>query len=233
MQPRQIVISFLLTLMLGVSFTAAEKKSSPIAKSLEEYLRDARANQPPLQTADGSLYGDGGLNSYLASDLKARRINDIVTIRVLENTTASSVADTEGNRKSSVDLGIPSFFGIENNSAKIPFANLVNSKSESTFKGDGSTTRQGKLSAFLSARVKEVLPNGDLVIEGIKELKVNNERQLLTLYGVVRTRDIAPNNVVLSAAIANMQVQIDGKGIVSDHMRPGFLYKLLNKIWPF
>ena len=71
------------------------------------------------------------------------------------------------------------------------------------------------------------------MIEGIKELKVNNERQLLTLYGVVRTRDIAPSNTVLSSSIANMQLHLDGKGIISEHLQPGWLYRVLTKVWPF
>ncbi len=211
----------------------AEKKPSPVAVSLEDYIRQAKASQPALQSSDGSLYSDAGLNSYLFTDLKARRLNDILTIRVLENTSASSVADANATRNSAMNLGVPNFLGFENNSSKIPFSTAVSAGSESSFDGEGATTRQGRLTASLSARVRDVLPNGDLVIEGIKELKVNNERQTLTLYGVVRTRDIAPSNVVLSTAIANMQVQLDGKGIVSDHLKPGWLYKILTKVWPF
>ena len=212
----------------------AEKKSNNVvAKSLEEYVRQARSSQPALQTAEGSLYSDAGLNSYLFTDLKARRVNDILTIRVTESTTASSGADTNATRKSSTSLAIPNLFGLENHTGSVPLANLVSATSDSAFAGEGATNRQGRLSALLSARVREVLPNGDLVIEGIKELKVNNERQTLTLFGVVRTRDIAPNNVVPSTAIANMQVQLDGKGVVSDHLNPGWLYRVLTKVWPF
>lgn len=226
---------YLIPFLMGIlcHSSLGERKPASVAQSLEQYIREAKAAQPPLQTSDGSLYSDAGLNSYLVSDLKARRVNDILTIRVLENTSASSVADTQTNRKSTTDLGVPSFFGIENNSSSIPFSKLVSASSESTFKGDGATTRQGRLSAFISARVRDVLPNGDLVIEGTKELKVNNERQMLTLFGVVRTRDVAPNNVVLSSAIANMQIQLDGKGIVSEHLKPGWLYRVLTKVWPF
>lgn len=212
---------------------AEKKDSTVVAKRLEEYVRQARASQPPLQTAEGSLYSDAGLNSYLCTDLKARRVNDILTIRVLENTTASSGADTNATRKSSTNLAIPNFFGLENHTGSVPMANLVSATSDSAFAGEGATNRQGRLSALLSGRVREVLPNGDLVIEGIKELKVNSERQTLTLFGVVRTRDIAPNNVVPSTAIANMQVQLDGKGVVSDHLNPGWLYRVLTKVWPF
>jgi flagellar L-ring protein precursor FlgH len=219
--------------MTAMPALAEKKDNNVVAKSIEEYVHQARASQPPLQTSEGSLYSDAGLNSYLFTDLKARRVNDILTIRVLESTTASSGADTKASRKSSKNLAIPNLFGLENHVGSVPFANLVSATSDSAFAGDGATNRQGSLSALLSARVREVLPNGDLVIEGIKELKVNNERQTLTLFGVVRTRDIAPNNVVPSTAIANMQVQLDGKGVVSDHLNPGWLYRVLTKVWPF
>lgn len=100
------------------------------------------------------------------------------------------------------------------------------------FKGDGTTKRSGSLTAYLPARVRVVLPNGDLVIEGVKELKINNERQILTICGVVRPRDISPDNIVLSNYIANMQVKLEGKGHVSDNIKPGFLFRILSKAWP-
>ena len=89
------------------------------------------------------------------------------------------------------------------------------------------------MSALLSGRVADVLPNGDLVIEAVKEVKVNNERQMVRLFGVVRPLDVGPDNVVLSGAIANMLLQIDGKGALSDNLKSGFLFKLLTKFWPF
>jgi flagellar L-ring protein FlgH len=101
------------------------------------------------------------------------------------------------------------------------------------FAGQGSTTRSGQLQASLTARVCEVLPNGDLVIEGTKDVTVNRERQSLTIRGVIRTRDVSPYNVVFSTAISHMEVKFDGKGVVSDANKPGFLYWLLSKITPF
>ena len=72
-----------------------------------------------------------------------------------------------------------------------------------------------------------------MVIEGVKEIKVNNERQMLRLFGVVRPKDIGPGNVVLSTAVANMLVQVDGKGILSDNIKRGWLIGILTKAWPF
>ena len=156
-----------------------------------------------------------------------------VTIRIQENTQAQSAADAQTSRKSSVALGTPNLFGVENHNSKVPLDKLVTATSDMQFKGDGSTNRSGSVDALLSARVKEVLPNGDLVIEGVKEIKVNNERQMLRLFGVVRPRDIGPNNVVSSVAIANMLVQVDGNGVLSDNLKHGWLFAILTKAWPF
>jgi flagellar L-ring protein precursor FlgH len=224
-----------ISLFLVFAFTCmplrAEDRLS-MSKSLEEYIREARSAQPQLQTSEGSLYSVAAINAELFTDIKARRVNDIVTIRILESTQAQSAADAQTSKSSSVNLGVPNLFGLENHTG-LPMDNLLTTNTDTKFQGNGSTNRSGSVDAFLSARVKEVLPNGDLVIEGVKEIKVNNERQLLRLFGVVRSRDIGPGNVVLSNAIANMLVQVDGKGVLSDTIKQGWLFGIVNKFWPF
>ena len=79
----------------------------------------------------------------------------------------------------------------------------------------------------------DFLSNGDLVIEGTKEVTINRERQILTLRGVVRSRDVTPGNVVASTSIANMEVIFDGKGVVADVNKPGLLYRFFRMIAPF
>jgi len=230
---RMIILIPLLATLSATEVMLAKEKVNPVAKSLEEYIREAKSAQSPLQTSEGSLYTVAGLNSQLFTDLKARRVNDIVTIRVLESTVAESTADSQTNHKSSTALSVDNFLGIEKYTGNVPLAKAINTSSDMQFKGDGTTKRSGSVSAFMAARVKEVLPNGDLVIEGIKEVKVNNEQQMLRLFGVVRPRDIGPDNVVVSAAIANLMVQIDGHGILSDSIKPGWLFRILTKVWPF
>lgn len=199
--------------------------------SLDAYIQAARAAQMPAQSAEGSLYAEAGPNWNLYSDFKARRLNDIVTIDVVESTVATSQAGSTTSRKGSATAASPALFGLEKVS-QVPWSNLVENSSDAEFAGSGTTTRQGTLTAYISARVRDVLPNGDMVIEGVKEVKVNNERQMLTVMGVVRQQDIGYNNVVLSTAIANMQILLDGKGIVSQNIKPGLLSRLLSKFWP-
>jgi flagellar L-ring protein precursor FlgH len=210
----------------------AKDKDTTMAKSLDAYIQAARSNQLPVQSADGSLYADAGPNWNLFSDFKARRMNDIVTIHVVESTVATSKADAQTGRKGSMSASAPALFGLESHVSSVPWSNLLETNSAAQFAGSGTTTREGTLSAYIAARVRDVLPNGDLVIEGVKEVKVNNERQMLSLIGVVRQQDIGPNNVVPSTVIANMQILLDGKGIVSENIKPGLLFRFLSKFWP-
>src|SRR5262249_37239681 len=133
-----------------------------MVKSLDDYIREAKSGQPQMQSSQGSLYSEEGINSELFADRKARRINDIITIRVQENTQATSAADASTNRKSSVGLGVPNLFGIQNHTGSLGMDKLITTNTDMQFKGDGSTNRSGTVSAFVSARVKEVLPNGDM-----------------------------------------------------------------------
>jgi flagellar L-ring protein precursor FlgH len=89
------------------------------------------------------------------------------------------------------------------------------------------------LQAAISARVVEVLPNGDMRLEGNKVVAINGERQILTIRGLVRVKDVSPNNQVLSTSIADMAVLFNGKGVVADANKPGWLYKVFRIITPF
>jgi flagellar L-ring protein precursor FlgH len=180
------------------------------------------------QPVNGSLYSDSAPNLFLFRDTRARNVNDIITIMVVESSTASNSANTATQKKGDVAVTTPGFLlGI-----KTP-ANPLTLNSGTDFSGQGSTTRTGQLSASLSARVVDVLPNGDLVIEGRKEVTVNREHQILTVRGTVRQYDISPSNVVSSTAIANMEINFDGKGIVSDANKPALLSKIFKYILPF
>lgn len=188
-----------------------------------------------LQTAapNPSLFSDTAPNVFLFRDFKARNVHDILTIQVVESSTASNSANTSTQRQGEVGISAPNVFGLERGASALNFANILGATSNLNFAGQGSTSRTGQLQAFVTARVTKVLPNGDLEIQGTKEVTINRERQILTIRGLVRTRDVAPNNVVFSTAIANMEVKFDGKGIVSDANKPGFLYRLFSWITPF
>jgi flagellar L-ring protein precursor FlgH len=103
----------------------------------------------------------------------------------------------------------------------------------STFDGSGATSRSGDLTAFITARVTEVLPYGNLKIVGSRQVEVNNEKQYITISGIVRTRDINFENVVLSTFLSDAQIAYSGLGIIDQRQRPGWLANFMNQIWPF
>jgi flagellar L-ring protein precursor FlgH len=170
---------------------------------------------------------------FLFRDVKARSVNDIITIQIVESSTAKNSANTATEKGGSANIGFPALFGLEGRTTALDLARVFSANSSVNFDGSGSTSRYGELQAWLTARVVEVLPNGDLVIEGTKDVTINRERQSLSVRGVIRTRDLSQNNVVPSTAVAHMEVKFDGKGIVSDANKPGFLHWLLTKIAPF
>jgi flagellar L-ring protein precursor FlgH len=168
----------------------------------------------------------------LTSDRRARNVNDLITIRVVENIEAAGSADAQLNKASSASAAVPSLFGIE---SKLPSmidpTNLASASADSQFKGGGTTTRTSQLTATMTARVAEVLPNGDLVLEGVRELDLNGERQIVVLTGIVRAMDVRRNNSVLSTQVGQLRIQYYGRGLMKDNLKPGWLVRVLNKIF--
>ena len=179
------------------------------------------------QNNNPSLYSETASSLYLFRDVRARSVNDIVTINVVENDTGTNSTNTSTTKGGSVSVSAQPFLGI-----KTP-ASFLQGASALDFTGTGSTSRTGQLNASMSARVMQVLPNGDLIIEGTKQLTINGERQILTVRGTIRQIDITTGNVVLSTSIANMDVSFSGKGMVSDTNKPALLSRLLKYILPF
>lgn len=211
---------------------AADKKQQTVkaTDSYDElfarYLAVARSTPPP-RPADANLWFNG-----LMQDLRARNVNDIVTVRVIESIVGTGTADSNLSKDSGASAALPGFFGLE---GKLPGfidpTNLAGVNSNSDFKGAGSTTRAGALTATLTARVAEVLPNGDLVIEGVREIDINGDRQIVVLTGIARVADIAPGNVVESSALGQLRIRYFGRGLMKDTLEPGWLIRILNKIF--
>lgn len=184
-----------------------------------------------------SLWSD---TASLYEDVKARRLNDLVTIKVVENISGSGKADTNASRDSSLDAGIDDLFGapLDFNYKNFwghgyAFSPTAKGSMKDEFKGTGETTREGKLIGTITAKVVEVMPNGNLVLESRKEITINNEKQFFVLRGMIRPDDVAADNTILSSKVADAQVYFVGKGVVQDKQSPGWLVRLLDKVWPF
>jgi flagellar L-ring protein precursor FlgH len=168
----------------------------------------------------------------LVIDPRAHAVNDLLTVKVIENMNAAGNADSSLAKNSASSASLTKLFGLE---TKLPSmidpTNLVAGSSDTKFKGSGSTTRSGQLTANLTVRIAEVFPNGDMALEGAREVQINGDRQVLLLTGIVRPTDIGPGNVVLSTAIGQLRVQYIGNGLMKDSLSPGWIVRFLNKVF--
>jgi flagellar L-ring protein FlgH len=200
---------------------------SPLDKYVQDAMHGAGATKPE---SPGSLWTATSMLGDMASDMRSRYVNDLVTIQVIENISAVSGGQLASSRASSLSANITQLAGIKSPTGAL--ANLLGASSGSSLTGAGSTTRTATITTLLAARVTHVLPNGYLVLEGTKEVQVNSEKQVVTVRGIARPADLA-NNTVLSSNLAQLEVQVNGKGVVGDAIRrPFILYRLLMSILP-
>lgn len=187
------------------------------------------AAEPP---SPGSLYSPQGRLADLARDLRAWQVGDLVTIVIAEKASAASRGTTNSNRKSAASSSITSLAGPVR--AAGPWANLAALGGDVKLQGQGETSREAEMTTTLTARVVSVEPNGNLVLEGTKDIVVNSERQKVVLKGTARWNDLSNANRIRSDRLAGLEVKIDGKGVVQDAIkRPFFLYRLLLGLLPF
>jgi len=194
---------------------------------------DQQLPQSRVDYSNGSIWQ--AHSTGFTEDFKARRLGDIVTIVITETASASKEANTGTSRNSTVNAGIPNLLGLETTgiTSFADLSKLINASVESTYAGAGSTSRRETLNATISAKVIDVLPNNNLLIEGRRNVKVNNEEQIIVVEGTIRPSDIASNNTINSIYIADARINYGGKGIISDRQRPGWLMSIIDKLWPF
>jgi flagellar L-ring protein FlgH len=203
-----------------------------------EYVAKRRQYKSPVsfdekttKPANGSLFNPRLSSAYLFADQRARRSGDIVTVRVREEADARREAATDLSRGSTTNVAANAFFSLLE-AAGLPSA-LVDLKNSSDFSGQGRTSRMEKLEATVPAIVREVLPNGNLFIEGHRVVLVNQEEHHFYISGVVRPADIEGDNSVLSSLIADAEVEFTGRGVISEKQSPGWLQRGLDAVAPF
>jgi flagellar L-ring protein precursor FlgH len=184
---------------------------------------------------EGSLFAGESRGSLLFVDRKARHVNDIITVRIVESASASGEASTATGRDSSISGKLEAVFGLEDSLVKngINPASVVKGGLTNNFDGSGATTRKNSLSASITAIVRDVFPNGNLYVEGKKDVIINNERQYIIISGIVRPEDIAPDNSITSDLIADSRIEYSGRGVLADKQRPGWLGRIIDITWPF
>lgn len=210
---------------------AAERDKPARRSAIDQYVEEAerRAVARDGSVSPGSLWYPGAMLTDLGRDPKASQVDDLVTIIVAERASAVARGSAKTSRKSSTDHSLGTFFG-----RTPPWSALSKSSGSSELDGQGATSRENVLTTTLAARVARVLPNGYLVLEGAKNVTVNSETQVITVRGVARPTDVSPGNLVRSDHLAQLEVLINGRGVVGDAVRrPFFLYRLLLGLLPF
>jgi len=228
---RTLIIVFL----LAAATAPAMKKKKPAAavSPLDRFVTEAEARSaeaaPP---SPGTTWVPGSRLADAARDVRASQVDDLLTVVVAEQASAVSTGATQTKRASSTNNSITSLLGVK--SATGALANLAKTSGDTELNGQGTTTRTTTVSTTMTARVTHVLPGGELVVEASKDIDINSEKQTITVRGVVRPSDIDVTNSVLSSRLGQLEVHVNGKGVVGDAIRrPNFLYRLLLGLLPF
>jgi flagellar L-ring protein precursor FlgH len=217
-------------LMSAAGLSASRRKAAE--NTLAQYLAHVQMSETalPVHTL-GSLWVDNGRMAALTTDYKARSTGDLITILVVHDLSSSNTGDVSTDRSFKASSGIDNLPGRLKTSG---VANLFGLHSAETLAGKGQATSTSKLRTSLAGRVAAVLPSGNLVIEAERSIVMNNERQNIVLRGVVRPGDINADNTVVSNTLGNLELEIKGKGVISDGTRPPHpLLRLILRILNF
>jgi flagellar L-ring protein precursor FlgH len=222
---RTVVLAVLgLSPVFAFSLNPLKSHPKPAKQLRSEYI--TRLQQQYLPANDehtvGSLWSDQSPLVDFSVDYKAHHLNDTITIQVAVRTTAAQSGTVNSARTFSTNSSITGVMG-QTPSVTNP---LLAAQSASALKGQGSTASNTTFSTSLTGQVIAVLPNGNLVVEAERQIFMNNQHENVVVRGMVRPGDIGPNNTVPSTSLSNLEIEMKGKGIISDGVRPpNFLTK--------
>jgi flagellar L-ring protein precursor FlgH len=224
-------VQLMLLFLTGCITPQAHRSSLP---DIEKEMLASRSAPAPVRE-EGALWSPAH-PSNLYSDVKARSVGDVVTVNIVESARASKNAETKTARDSGLNANWSGLFEIISKGWKLhktPIGASHQIDFSNQFDGKGETTRSSSMTAYITARVVHVFPNGNLMIRGSRLIQVNNENQYISIQGIVRPEDISSTNVVLSTYIAEATIELNGYGAVSDKQQPGWLVRILDWVWPF
>jgi flagellar L-ring protein FlgH len=182
---------------------------------------------PPPVVTTGAIY-QVDQYSVLTSDQRARQLGDVLTVRLEERTQASKSASTDAARSSSTSLNLPETQPF----ASVPEA-LFAGGAQSSFKGNGKAAQENRLSGDISVTVARVLPNGMLMVQGRKSVRLNRGEELVEFSGIIRGLDIESDNTISSRRVADARIVYAGRGEIADQSRQGWFQRFFTKISPF
>lgn len=187
----------------------------------------------PVPTSQGAIYQPAQRVSYFV-DRKARHVGDILTINLVEKTTASKKAETEIGDTVSHNMANPTLPFADFTSKLTDYGLATSVAGDNTFTGDAESDQSNSLSGNITVTVTDVLPNGVLRVRGEKWMTLNTGDEYIRISGMVRQDDIAPDNVVPSTKLADARITYSGTGTFANSNEPGWFSKILfGQIWPF
>lgn len=205
-------------LAFSMPLAARRKDTNAPTQNLSAYIERMQQQQFDLAPlTPGSLWNDNGRFAGIASDYKAARLGDLITIVVAQTLDAQSANNVSTNRTFNASSGITALAGQIKTTG---LQNLFSPNSAQALTGKSQAATTSSLVTNLAGRVAAVLPNGVLVIEAEREITMNNEKQTLMVRGLVRPGDIGPDNSVSSNQVADLELDLKGKGVLSDGTRP-------------
>jgi flagellar L-ring protein precursor FlgH len=228
------VASFLLIAFMTLPASANSKSKKDNGAELRAaYIRKVQQSSTaqPVEKTLGSLWSSGAPLTEVAADFKAARLNDVVIIQVVEQTSAQTNANTQQNRSYAANSGITALGGHVSVGGVNP---IINAASSEQLKGNGQLEADSQLQTSLTGQVVSILPNGNLVVEAQRAYSINSQHDTMIVRGVVRPGDIGSNNQILSTQLMDLEVELKGKGLVSDGSRgPNMLTRIFMKVFGF
>ncbi len=189
-------------------------RATPPEAALKAYVERVRAQQAAEVRTSGSIWSPEGRLVRLGTDAKAVRLHDVVSIVVTESLAASTDGQVKNTRASNASSSVTSLFGALK--AANNLQNLVGQNSASGLTAQGQSTTNSSLATTFGGEVVDVLPNGMLVVQATRQLTFSQQTQLIRLRGLVRPEDVSAQNQVLSTAMTDLELEVTGKGIVTD-----------------
>lgn len=227
-------LAFLALAILALSAASVAEKKSKAEKqqdSLDQYLKQlATPVATPVVTTSGSLFASRGLLADPYSDFKAHLVGDSLAIHIVQNTTISQSGSLASQRDFTHSSAITGVGG-----QTVSYLNpLLAANSSTKLTGTGATSSKSSLDTILSAQVVALLPSGSMVVEARRELLANQQHENVVLRGVVRPADISSGNLIYSYQLSNLQLEVKGKGVISDSVRqPNIVMRTLLKLIGF
>ena len=237
---RKGTIGIILTGLLLFSGCASKKAeinvpTADYQKEMEEYKKMLESKQ-----ASPSLWMNTSNNGKLFLDYKGRQVGDIIVVKIVENSSASNSNTTSTSKSTNYDTGISNLIGLPLSLGMSNFLGsghkfdpTIKAGTKNSFSGQGKKSKSDVITATVATRVIGLLPSGNMVIQGSREIIVDQEKQIISIKGIIRQKDVDADNSVLSTKIADAQIRYSGSGVISNANKKGWMSNIIDWIWPF